>query len=68
MAVRRQSKISMMDSIGQKVQKGIEVFGKAEALSLFGEARLDMVTPVSRQHDLITHLPCLCRVQAASQS
>ena len=38
MAVRRHSKISMMDSIGQKVQTGVEVFGKAKAAYELGKA------------------------------
>jgi hypothetical protein len=38
MAFRRQSKTSMLDSIGQKVQSGIELFGKAKAAYELGKA------------------------------
>lgn len=38
MAFRRQSKTSMYNSIGQKVQHGIELFGKAKAAYETGKA------------------------------
>ena len=38
MALRRTSKTSMLDSIGQKVQSGVELFGKAKAAYETGKA------------------------------
>ena len=38
MAMRRGSKISMWDSIGRKVQNGVELFGKAKGAYEAGRA------------------------------
>ena len=38
MAFKRQTKISTLDSIGQKVQSGLQLFGKAKAAYETGKA------------------------------